>query len=160
MSKTSTHSPVFEDFKVGMRFRHARGKTITELENVLITNLVMNTADAHFNEDRMTGTPLGTSIVFGGITASLVVGLASQDTADSLLEDRGISNMRLMTPVIHGDTIRAATEVTAAEPFDSESGLVTLHHWGYNQRKEIVAELDRIIRMPRRDFVNSQKGTP
>ena len=40
----------FEAFEVGLRFRHARGKTITELENVLITNLVMNTADAHFNE--------------------------------------------------------------------------------------------------------------
>jgi len=41
----------FEDFEVGAVFRHARGKTITPLENVLITNMVLNTAhrraDAH-----------------------------------------------------------------------------------------------------------------
>ena len=33
--------------------RHARGKTIEGLENVLITNLVMNTAQSHFNEHAM-----------------------------------------------------------------------------------------------------------
>lgn len=49
----------FEDFDQGKIYRHARGKTITALENVLITNLVMNTADAHFNEHRMAGTPFG-----------------------------------------------------------------------------------------------------
>lgn len=149
MSPITGADNAFETFEVGMRFRHARGKTITELENVLITNLVMNTADAHFNEARMADHPLGTSIVFGGITASLVVGLASQDTADCLIEDRGISNLRLMVPVVHGDTIRAATEVMAVEPIDDESGLITLHHWGYNQRDEVVAELDRVIRVPR-----------
>jgi itaconyl-CoA hydratase len=150
MNGITSSSSRFEDFAVGMQFRHARGKTITALENVLITNLVMNTADAHFNEERMADHPLGEAIVFGGITASLVVGLASQDTADCLIEDRGISNMRLMVPVVHGDTIRAATEVTAVEPLDERSGLVTLHHWGYNQRDEVVAELDRVIRVPRR----------
>jgi len=140
----------FEDFAVGQRFRHARGKTITELENVLPTNLVMNTADAHFNEARMSTHPVGTSIVFGGITASLVVGLASQDTSDALIEDRGISGLRLLVPVVHGDTIRAATEVLEVEPLDETSGLVTLRHWGYNQRDEIVAEMQRVIRVARR----------
>lgn len=151
----------FEDFTVGMRFRHARGKTITELENVLITNLVMNTADAHFNESRMESHPLGQSIVFGGITASLVAGLASQDTADSLIEDRGIANLKLLAPVVHGDTIHAATEVTGVEPFDAHSGLLTLHHWGYNQRNEIVAEFDRVIRVPRKPKtkqIDTRKG--
>lgn len=146
----------FEDFVVGAQFRHARGKTITELENVLLTNLVMNTADAHFNEDRMIDHPLGTAIVFGGLTASLVVGLASQDTSDNMLEDRGVSNMRLMQPVVHGDTIRAATEVRAVESLGDGTGLVTLHHWGFNQRDEIVAELDRVIRVPER--ASSLKG--
>ena len=43
----------FEDFEAGMLVRHARGKTVTEMDNVLITNLVMNTAEGHFNEDAM-----------------------------------------------------------------------------------------------------------
>lgn len=140
----------FEDFTVGDRFRHARGKTITELENVLITNLVMNTADSHFNEDRMTKHPLGTAIVFGGITASLVVGLASQDVADSLIEDLGIADMKLLVPVVHGDTIWAATEVTSVESLDESKGVIGLHHWGFNQHGQVVAEFDRLIIVPKR----------
>lgn len=45
----------FEDFEVGALIRHARGKTVTEMDNVLITNMVMNTAHGHFNEDAMNG---------------------------------------------------------------------------------------------------------
>ncbi len=145
MSGLTGNDNRFEDFTVGRTMRHTRGKTIGELENVLITNLVMNTADAHFNEARMQTHPVGTRIVFGGITASLVVGLASQDASDSLLEDRGIENLRLLTPVVHGDTITAATEVIAVEPIDETRGLVRLHHWGLNQNGQIVAELDRTI---------------
>ncbi|MDQ8035460.1 MAG: MaoC family dehydratase, partial [Bordetella sp.] len=43
----------FEDFEAGMLVRHARGKTVTEMDNVLITNLVTNTAEGHFNDDAM-----------------------------------------------------------------------------------------------------------
>ncbi len=39
----------FEDFNRGDVFEHARGKTVGEIDNVLITNLVMNTAQGHFN---------------------------------------------------------------------------------------------------------------
>ena len=40
MSLTGTNN-YFEDFEVGQTIRHARGKTMTELENVNITNSVM-----------------------------------------------------------------------------------------------------------------------
>ena len=56
----------FEDFEVGAVYKHARGKTITNLENVLITNLVMNTAQGHFNEHLMASNPIGHRITFGG----------------------------------------------------------------------------------------------
>jgi itaconyl-CoA hydratase len=135
----------FEAFPVGRRMRHTRGKTITPLENVLITNLVMNTADAHFNEARMSEQDIGTCIVFGGITASLVVGLASQDTSDNLIRDRGLKNLKLLHPVVHGDTIFAASEVTARQDMDETSGLVSFHHWGFNQDGHVVAEFDRDV---------------
>ena len=69
----------FEDFTPGLVIRHSRGKTVENLENQFITNLVMNTADGHFNEHLMKQTPFGTRIVFGGVTASIVIGLAAQD---------------------------------------------------------------------------------
>ncbi len=46
----------FEDFVVGAKLRHARGTTIGEVENQMLTKLVLNTADGHYNEHRMAGT--------------------------------------------------------------------------------------------------------
>ena len=43
----------FEDFEPGQVFRHARGKTMCEQDNVGITLQVLNTAEGHFNEDVM-----------------------------------------------------------------------------------------------------------
>ena len=71
----------FEDFSVGDRYRHPRGTTVGEVENQLLTKLVMNTAHAHFNEDAMQSTPFGQRLVFGLVTASIVIGLASVPTA-------------------------------------------------------------------------------
>ena len=58
----------FEHFEVGAVWRHARGKTVTPLENVLITNMVMNTAQGHFNEDAMAKSAFGGILVYGGVT--------------------------------------------------------------------------------------------
>ena len=43
----------FEDFEIGARWRHARGKTVTDFEVATLCHLAMNTAQAHFNEDLM-----------------------------------------------------------------------------------------------------------
>jgi len=43
----------FENFEPGAVYKHARGKTVTENEAVTFCHLVMNTADAHFNDARM-----------------------------------------------------------------------------------------------------------
>jgi acyl dehydratase len=67
----------FEDFTVGEKMRHARGTTVGEVENQLLTKLVMNTAQAHFNEHAMKGGPYGERLVFGLVTGSIVIGLAT-----------------------------------------------------------------------------------
>jgi itaconyl-CoA hydratase len=101
----------FEDFKVGDVIRHARGKTVEGLENVLITNLVMNTAQGHFNEHAMKNSPYGGRLSYGGVNFSLCMGLAMQDTGENALAELGMDNIRLMNPVVHGDTLYAYSEV-------------------------------------------------
>ena len=121
----------FEHFTVGERFRHARGKTVTEMDGVLITNLVMNTAQGHFNEHAMAEREFGQRIVFGGVTASMIVGLASQDTAENALAELGMTAVRFRSPVFHGDTLYASTEVLAVEDSDRpDAGVVTFAHTG------------------------------
>ena len=55
MSKLTDSNSYYEDFAVGQKIKHARGTTIDEVENQMLTKLVMNTAQAHWNEDIMPG---------------------------------------------------------------------------------------------------------
>ncbi|HUN49666.1 MAG TPA: MaoC family dehydratase [Candidatus Sulfotelmatobacter sp.] len=141
----------FEDFKPGAVVRHARGKTMEMLENVLITNLVMNTAQGHFNEHAMKGNRFGQRLTFGGVTASLVIGLAAQDTAENALAELSLDKIRFSAPVFHGDTIYAYSEVIAVADSDqADAGIVHFRHWGVNQDDKIVFEGERRALIKRR----------
>ena len=121
-------------------YRHARGKTVSELDNVLITNLVLNTAEPHFNEHVARAHPMfGQRIVFGGVTIAMVIGLAAQDTAAHAVAELGMRDVKLFAPVYHGDTLYAYTTVLAAEPEgDGATGIVTFQHQGFNQHDRLV----------------------
>ena len=141
----------FEDFAVGDRYRHARGTTVGEVENQLLTKLVMNTAHAHFNEHAMQGTPFGRRIVFGLATGSIVIGLATQDTAEHAIAELGLDRLRFTAPVFHGDTLYAYTEVLAKDDGDrDDAGVVRFKHWGVNQDGAVVFEGERTVLVKRR----------
>ncbi len=134
----------FEDFEVGQTIRHARGKTVTELENVNITNMVMNTAQAHFNADLMQKTPIGKIVCYGGVNFSIILGLASQDTVENAIAEVGLNNVSLKTMVFQGDTLYAFSRVLEKHDSDREdAGIVVFKHWGVNQDNELVAEVER-----------------
>ncbi len=141
----------FEDFSVGDVYQHARGKTVGEIDNVLITNLVMNTAQGHFNEHLMEQGPLKHRITFGGVTASLVIGLAMQDTGENAVEELGLDKIRFRTPVLHGDTLYAYTEVLAKdEGKRRDAGEIRFRHVGLNQRDQVVFEGERRVLVRKR----------
>jgi len=141
----------FEDFRPGEVIRHARGKTLEALENVLITNLVMNTAQGHFNEHAMRNSPTKGRISFGGVNFSLVMGLAMQDCGENALAELGMDNIRLTAPVVHGDTLYAYSEVLSVEPAEREdAGIVTFRHYGVNQDDALVFTGDRRMLIKRR----------
>ena len=141
----------FEDFRVGARMRHWRGTTVGEVENQLLTKLVMNTADAHYNEDKMTRLPFKQRLVFGLVTGSIVIGLASQDTAENALAELRLDGLRFRAPVFHGDTLYAYTEVLATRDADRpDAGVVRFKHWGAKQDGTIVFEGEREVLIKRR----------
>ena len=145
-------SNYFEDFSVGDRFRHARGTTIGELENQLLTKLVMNTAQAHFNEHAMKDTPWGQRLVFGLVTGSIVMGLATQDVAENAVAELRLDKLRFTAPVFHGDTLYAYTEVLSKTEVEREdAGEVTFRQWGVNQEGRVVFEGERTVLVRRRN---------
>jgi itaconyl-CoA hydratase len=141
----------FEDFVVGAVMRHARGKTIEAAEHVMVTNLVMNSAQGHFNEEAAKATPFGKRMTFGGYTAALVIGLSSQDTSENALAELSLHKIRFATPVFAGDTIIAFTEVLGvSEADDPAAGIVHFKHWGVNQDDKVVFEGERKVLVKRR----------
>jgi len=145
------NSNYFEDFNVGEGIRHARGTTVGELENQLLTKLVMNTAPAHFNEHAMKDTPWGRRLVFGLVTGSIVMGLATQDIAENAIAELRLDKLRFTAPVFHGDTLYAYSEVLSkAEVERKDAGEITFRHWGVNQEGKVVFEGERTILIKRR----------
>jgi itaconyl-CoA hydratase len=140
----------FEDFVVGDRFRHARGKTITDLETMTFAQLMMNTADGHYNAHKMAGSEFGGPPTFGGVVASVVYGLASQDTAEQAIQELGCDSIRFPRPTRTGDTLRAESEVLDTQARDPASGEVRFRHRGINQDGTVVCEIERRVLLRRR----------
>jgi len=134
----------FEDFTIGDRLKHVRGTTVGEVENQLLTKLVMNTAQAHFNEHAMKDTPFGQRLVFG---------LVTQDVAENAIAELRLDKLRFTAPVFHGDTLYAYTEVILKTEVEREdAGEVTFRHWGVNQEGKVVFEGERTVLVRRRSY--------
>ena len=143
----------FEDFTVGEKLRHARSATVGEVEGGLLAKVVMNTAQAHWNEHYLRDSPLGSGrVVFGLLTASMVIGLASQDTAERALAELGLDRLRFTSPVHHGDTLTAYSEVLSVdEPAGRpDAGVVRFRHWGVTQDGRVVFSGERSVLIKRR----------
>ena len=146
----------FEDFAVGQVLQHARGKTMCEQDNVGITLQVLNTADAHFDENLMQHGGMAergwnSRLQFGGVTISMVIGLTMQDTGENAIRELKLDKIRLKAPVFHGDTLYAFTEVlevTSAD--DNRGGIVKFRHTGINQKDEVVFEGERTTLIKKR----------
>ncbi len=111
----------------------------------------MNTAHAHFNEHAMKDGPFGQRIVFGLVTGSIIIGLATQDCAENALAELRLDKMRFTAPVFHGDTLYAYTEVLAVDDADRpDAGVVRFKHTGTNQDNAVVFECERTVLIKRR----------
>ena len=144
----------FEDFEVGQKMRHARGTTVGEVENQMVTKLVMNTADAHFNEHRARNDALRAARrASGSSPARSCIGLATQDTAENALAELRLDKLRFRAPVFHGDTLTAYTEVLSKRDADREdAGVVRFKHWGVKQDGTVVFEGEREVLIKRRSY--------
>lgn len=148
-----------EDFKVGARFRHARTRTVTDLDLNGLTLLVMNSAPGHFSEQAMAETSFGERINFGGLTLSLTVGLATQDTTGQAVRELGLDEIRFPASVLKGDTVGAATEVIAVDPLPDGDAVVTFRHLGINQRGEVVCRATRRVQVRSRNATTAITAT-
>jgi acyl dehydratase len=136
----------YEELEVGQHFKHALGRTVTEMDNVLFSALTMNTQPLHINDDYASKTEFGQRIVNGIFILGLVVGLGvSELTEGTIIATVGYDKVISPNPTVHGDTIYAETEVVEKRESKSrpEVGIVKLKHWGRKQDGTVVIEFER-----------------
>jgi acyl dehydratase len=137
----------FDELHVGLVFRHAIRRTVTETDNVLFTAMTHNPAMLHLDEEYCrTETEFGQRILNSCFTLGLMVGISVGDTTlGTAVANLGWDEVRFPKPLFHGDTIRVETEVVELRESRSrpDQGIVTFLHRAYNQRDELVAHCRR-----------------
>ena len=142
----------YEQFEIGMEFKHSLTRTVTESDNLLFCALTHNPQPLHLDEEFSKGTEYGQRIVNSLFTLGLVIGVSVGDTTlGTTIGNLGMTDTRFANPVFHGDTIRSVTKVREKRVSKSRpnAGLVVFEHYGFNQRDEEVAVCVRTAFMMR-----------
>ena len=132
----------YEQFEIGMEFKHSLTRTVTESDNLLFCALTHNPQPLHLDEEFSKGTEYGQRIVNSLFTLGLGIGVSVGDTTlGTTIGNLGMTDTRFANPVFHGDTIRSVTKVREKRISKSRpnAGLVIFEHYGFNQRDEEVA---------------------
>jgi len=131
----------YEQFSVGMEFKHPLTRTITEMDNVLFCALTHNPQPLHLDEEFSKKTEFGQRIVNSLFTLGLVIGVTVADTTlGTTIANLGMTDIRFVNPVFHGDTVRVITRVKEMRESKSRpnAGMVVFEHIGFNQRDQEV----------------------
>jgi itaconyl-CoA hydratase len=135
----------YEDFAVGDIYKHPFGRTVTETDNVWLTNVSMNLNPMHFNEAYASETEFGERLVDGTYVIALVVGMSVIDVSMNATANLGYDAIRHHAPVFHGDTLFAESEVIDKRESESRDhvGIVTTELRAFNQDDDLVLTLER-----------------
>ena len=152
----------FEDFVVGQVFHHRLTRTVTQMDNMLFSNMTLNPQplhiDAHFCA---TETEWGKPLMNSLFTLGLMIGMSVNDTTvGTTIANLGMSEVRFPAPLFEGDTVRATTEVLSVRESKSrpEAGLVEFLHRAFKQDGTMVAECRRTAFMVRRPGATTLKA--
>ena len=144
----------FDDFVVGTLMRHRLTRTVTQMDNMLFSNMTLNPQplhiDAHFCA---TETEWGRPLVNSFFTLGLMVGISVNDTTvGTTIANLGMTDVKFPTPLFEGDTVHVTTEVASKRESRSrpDAGIVSLIHRAYNQDGALVAECVRQAFMRKR----------
>jgi acyl dehydratase len=144
----------FEDFVVGETIAHRLTRTVTQMDNMLFSNMTLNPQplhiDAHFCA---TETEWGQPLMNSLFTLGLMIGISVNDTTvGTTIANLGMTDVRFPAPLFEGDTVRCTTEVAAKRESKSrpDAGIVDFVHRAYKQDGTLVAECRRQAFMRKR----------
>jgi len=137
----------FEDFRVGDVYRNPVGRTITEVDNIWLTLLTMNTNQLHFNSHFAEKSEFGRPLVNSGVTVAVLLGLTVPDVSQHAIANLGWKEIKLSHPVFAGDTLYAESRVLEVRESKSRpyAGIVTTRSRGINQDGQVCISWVRSV---------------
>jgi acyl dehydratase len=140
-----------EDYEPEDVFRHWPGKTITEAEDHMFCLLTMAASpihiDRHFAENE---SEFGRNIVIGTYVYALLLGMSVPDISGRAIANLGVSELRHIAPMFHGDTLYGTTEVLTVRRSASRrsQGILTVRTEGFNQEDRKLCTFTRAVLLP------------
>ncbi len=135
------------DFNVGNQYTTAR-ITVTESHVVQWAGLTMDFYPLHMDQVYAEKTQFGQRLAHGPLIFALAVGLVGSAGfgGNSVIAWLGANNMRMLQPVMIGDTINVVVEVIEKRETKSpDKGVQTWRYTVKNQRDEAVMVFDYIM---------------
>jgi acyl dehydratase len=137
----------FEDFPIGHVFEHRLRRTVTQMDNMLFSNMTLNPQPLHIDrqfceQETEWGKPLMNSL----FTLGLMIGISVNDlTVGTTIANLGMTEVKFPHPLFENDTMHCTTEVIGKRESKSRkgAGIVDLHHRAFNQADVLVAECRR-----------------
>jgi acyl dehydratase len=144
----------FEEFEAGRIYEHPLRRTVTEMDNMLFSNMTLNPQplhiDRHFCE---TETEWGQPLMNSLFTLGLMIGISVSDlTVGTTIANLGMSDVRFPNPLFQGDTVHVTTEVVGKRESKSRpgAGIVEFEHKCFKQDGTLVAICRRHAFMKKR----------
>ncbi|CAH1651090.1 MAG: MaoC family dehydratase [Chelatococcus sp.] len=137
----------FEDFTVGAVISHRLTRTVTQMDNMLFSNMTLNPQplhiDAHFCA---TETEWGRPLMNSLFTLGLMIGISVNDTTmGTLIANLGMTDIKFPAPLFEGETVNVTTEIASKRESRSrpDAGIVEFIHRAYKQDGTLVAQCVR-----------------
>jgi acyl dehydratase len=146
----------YEDFIIGAVIEHGLTRTVTQMDNMLFSNMTLNPQplhiDAHYcaNETEW-GRPLMNSL----FTLGLMIGISVNDlSVGTTVANLGMTEVKFPAPLFEGDTLHVTTAILSKRVSKSrpDAGIVEFLHRAYQQEDKLVAECRRQALMKKRIF--------
>lgn len=144
----------FEDFQIGSLIEHGLTRTVTQMDNMLFSNMTLNPQPLHIDAQFCaTETQWGKPLMNSLFTLGLMIGISVNDTtAGTTIGNLGMMDVAFPAPLFEGDTVNCTTEIVAKRESRSrvDAGIVDFLHKAYKQDGTLVAQCRRQAFMRKR----------
>jgi acyl dehydratase len=142
-----------DEYQPGDIYKHWPGKTVTEAEDHMFCLLTLAASPLHIDRNYAEAeTEFKRNIVVGTFVYSLLLGMSVPDISGRAIANLGVSELRHLAPLFHGDTLYGSTEILSVRPSASRpnQGILTVRTEGVNQDDVKVCTFTRAVLLPRR----------